>query len=82
MNNNNFKIGNTEISADSSIYFIADLAANHDGDLEKAKDLIYMAKEAGANAAKFQHFKAKTIVSDYGFKNIGSIIFTNMMTKN
>ncbi len=72
MNNNNFKIGNTEISADSSIYFIADLAANHDGDLEKAKDLIYMAKEAGANAAKFQHFKAKTIVSDYGFKNIGS----------
>ena len=42
------------------------------GDLEKAKDLIYMAKEAGANAAKFQHFKAKTIVSDYGFKNLGS----------
>ena len=72
MNNNSFKIGNSEINANSKTYFIADIAANHDGDLEKAKDLIYMAKEAGADAAKFQHFKAKTIVSDYGFKNLGS----------
>lgn len=72
MNNNSFKIGKSEISATSQTYFIADLAANHDGDLEKAKDLIYMAKEAGADAAKFQHFKAKTIVSDYGFKTLGS----------
>jgi len=72
MNNNSFKIGKSEINANSQTYFIADLAANHDGDLEKAKDLIYMAKEAGADAAKFQHFKAKTIVSDYGFKNLGS----------
>jgi len=72
MNNNSFKIGNSEINANSKTYFIADIAANHDGDLEKAKELIYLAKEAGANAAKFQHFKAKTIVSDYGFKNLGS----------
>ncbi|MDP5043757.1 MAG: hypothetical protein NWQ06_02120, partial [Leeuwenhoekiella sp.] len=27
--------------------------------------------ESGANAAKFQHFKAETIVSDFGFKNLG-----------
>lgn len=52
-------------------YFIADVAANHDGDLERAKDLIYKAKEAGADAAKFQHFKAETIVSDVGFKSLG-----------
>lgn len=52
-------------------YFIADVAANHDGDLERAKDLIYMAKEAGADAAKFQHFRAETIVSDAGFKSLG-----------
>ncbi|MGZ5052443.1 MAG: N-acetylneuraminate synthase family protein [Methylobacter sp.] len=52
-------------------YFIADIAANHDGDLERAKDLIYMAAEAGADAAKFQHFKAATIVSDAGFKALG-----------
>ena len=52
-------------------YFIADIAANHDGDLERAKDLIFMAAEAGADAAKFQHFKAGTIVSDSGFKALG-----------
>jgi len=51
-------------------YFIADIAANHDGDLERAKDLIYLAAEAGADAAKFQHFQADTIVSDHGFKKL------------
>jgi len=53
-------------------YFIADIAANHDGSLERAQSLIYLAAEAGADAAKFQHFKAQTIVSDHGFKNLGS----------
>lgn len=51
-------------------YFIADIAANHDGSLERAQELIYLAAEAGANAAKFQHFKAETIVSDLGFKSL------------
>jgi len=53
-------------------YFIADIAANHDGDLERAKQLCLLAKESGADAAKFQHFKAQTIVSDKGFKDLGS----------
>ena len=39
--------------------------------MSKAKDLIHAAAESGAHAAKFQNFKAKTIVSDYGFKEIG-----------
>jgi len=51
-------------------YFIADIAANHDGDLERAKALIYLAADAGADAAKFQHFSAAKIVSDYGFRNL------------
>ncbi len=54
------------------VYFIADIAANHDGDLSRAKDLIYLAKEAGANAAKFQHFMAESIVSDYGFRKLNN----------
>jgi N-acetylneuraminate synthase len=52
-------------------YFVADIAANHDGSLARAKELIMRAAEAGADAAKFQHFTAKTIVSDQGFRALG-----------
>lgn len=65
------KIDNKIIGKEHPTYFIADIAANHDGDLERAKDLIYIAAQAGADAAKFQHFKAETIVSDHGFKSLG-----------
>ena len=67
-----FKIAGRLVGGNEPAYFIADIAANHDGDLERAKDLIYLAKEAGADAAKFQHFMAETIVSDQGFKSLGS----------
>jgi len=63
-------INEREISINSPAYFIADIASNHDGELSRAKELIWLAKEAGADAAKFQHFKAKNIVSDYGFKSL------------
>ena len=43
-----FNIGNIKIGLDSPTYFIADVAANHDGDLERAIDLIYLCAEAGA----------------------------------
>jgi sialic acid synthase SpsE len=56
------------ISTNEPTYFIADIAANHDGELSRAKDLIWKAKEAGADCAKFQHFVANKIVSNYGFK--------------
>lgn len=69
--NPSFFIGDKEVGADSPVYFIADIAANHDGDIERAKDLIFLAAEAGADAAKFQHFKAETIVSDHGFRSLG-----------
>jgi len=54
-------------------FFIADIAANHDGSLIRAKKLIRLCAKAGADAAKFQHFKAETIVSDIGFKELGKI---------
>ena len=53
------EIENQKIGHDYPTYFIADIAANHDGDLERAKDLIYLSAEAGADAAKFQHFQAE-----------------------
>ena len=62
------QIADKVVGEEYPTYFIADIAANHDGDLQRAKDLIHMAAEAGADAAKFQHFKAATIVSDTGFR--------------
>lgn len=66
-----FSIGDRLIGPDQPTYFIADIAANHDGDLERAKHVMTLAKEAGADCAKFQHFRAEHIVSDYGFRSLG-----------
>src|SRR4030065_1879277 len=65
------QIGPYTIGADHPTYFIADISANHDGDLERARMLIHLAREAGADAAKFKNFRAPEIVSDYGFKTMG-----------
>ncbi len=68
----NFKIGKRMIGNNHPIYFVADIAANHDGSLERAKKLIYLCAEAGADAAKFQNFKAEKIISRYGFEHLKS----------
>jgi len=70
--NSEMRIGKNLIGQNHPVYFIADVAANHDGDIERAKDLIYLAAEAGADAIKFQHFKAESIVSDKGFQSLGT----------
>jgi N-acetylneuraminate synthase len=64
-------IAGRKIGFNHPTYFIADIAANHDGDLDRAVELIRLAKEAGADAAKFQNFRAQKIVSDFGFKALG-----------
>ena len=66
------KLHDRMIGSSYPTYFIADIAANHDGDLERAKMLIRLAKEAGADAAKFQNFDAPKIVSDYGFAHMNA----------
>ena len=66
---NKIKLG-TKIIDDNSLYFIADIGANHNGSLDKAIKLIRLAKEAGADAAKFQNFQANKIVSKIGFDNM------------
>ena len=66
------KFGNRKIGAGQPLYFIADIGANHDGDLNRAFKLIELAKESGADAAKFQNFQAPKIVSQVGFESLGS----------
>lgn len=67
-------LGETEVGLDKKPYFIADIASNHDGDIKRAFKLIELAKESGADAAKFQNFKAKKIVSSKGFSSLGKRI--------
>ena len=57
------KIGNKKIGRDHECYIIAEIGANFDGSLTKAKKLIRLAKDCGADAAKFQSYKAELIAS-------------------
>lgn len=46
-----------------SIFIIAEAGVNHNGSPELAKKLIDVAADAGADAVKFQTFKADRLVS-------------------
>lgn len=61
------KIGDRLIGQNHSSYFIAEIGANFDNNLNKAKELCSAAKEAGADCAKFQSFISEKIVSSKGF---------------
>tara|TARA_Y100000768_G_C23978259_1_gene684256 strand:- start:230 stop:1303 length:1074 start_codon:yes stop_codon:yes gene_type:complete len=65
-------LGKNRVGIDEKPYFIADVAANHDGDIQRAFKLIELAKESGAHAAKFQNFVAEKIVSKKGFSSLGA----------
>ena len=65
-------IGSKTLGPGHSTYFIADIAANHDGSLDRAKLLIDLAKDSGADAVKFQHHNSAKYVSDKGFVELGS----------
>ncbi|MDW5304526.1 N-acetylneuraminate synthase family protein, partial [Acinetobacter baumannii] len=60
------------------IYVIAEIGVNHNGSVDLAKELILKAKDCGANAVKFQTFKADSLLSDqtemaaYQKENTGS----------
>jgi len=45
------------------IFIIAEAGVNHNGSTELAKKLIDVASDAGADAVKFQTFKAEKLVS-------------------
>ena len=45
------------------VFIIAEAGVNHNGDLDMAKKLIDVAKEAGADAVKFQSFITENIIT-------------------
>ncbi len=79
---NKFKINRTYVGENCKTYFIADIAANHDGSLQRAKKLIQLAAKSGANAAKFQNFKAETIVSNKMFLSLKNQLSHQSKWKN
>jgi len=56
------KIGNKLIGEEEPCFIIAEAGVNHNGSVELAKKLIDAAKDAGADAVKFQTFKAENVV--------------------
>lgn len=58
------KIANTVISHDNPPFIIAEAGINHNGKIEKAFQMIEIAKKSGSNAVKFQTFKAKEFISN------------------
>lgn len=68
--NKEIKIGDRFVGENHPTYFIAEIGANFDGSLDKAKRLIDAAKESGADCAKFQTFSTPRIVSEGGFSRM------------
>ena len=59
-----FQIAGRSIGPNDSPYCIAEVGINHNGDLALAKRMIEAAKAAGADAVKFQTFKAEEFCGD------------------
>ena len=52
----------------TNCYIIAEAGVNHNGSIDMAKKLIDVAADAGADAVKFQTFKAEKVISKYAPK--------------
>lgn len=58
------KLGEKEIGAGKPAYLIAEMSANHAGDIVYAKEIIHAAREAGADCIKIQTYTPDTITID------------------
>ena len=61
------KINNIEINKNNPPYIIAEMSANHNGDINNAYKIIDMAKASGANAVKLQTYTPDTLTIDSDF---------------
>ena len=58
-------LGSRIVTRNSFPYIIAEIGVNHEGSMDQARRLIDLAKEGGADAAKFQSYKADTLASKH-----------------
>ena len=77
-----FRIGQRILRSSSLPYIIAEIGVNHNGDLSLAKRTIAAAAESGADAVKFQTFRAEEFMADrdlmYEYEAAGSIMCESM----
>lgn len=83
----NFKINKFEIKENSRVFIIAEAGVNHNGELDKALQLVDIAADAGADAVKFQTYRPEGVVTKrggmakYQEKNLGQQISQLEMIK-
>ena len=58
------KINNRIIGDGYPTYIIAEMSANHAGDIERAKEIIRAAKDSGADCVKIQTYTPDTLTID------------------
>lgn len=51
-----------------SVYIIAEIGVNHNGNIDVAKQLVAAAKNAGCDCVKFQTFRTEELVTEYADK--------------
>jgi N,N'-diacetyllegionaminate synthase len=61
---NTVKFGNVEVGPGHPPYIIAEIGANHNGDMDLCRKLIDAAAEAGAHAAKFQSWSDTSLIAE------------------
>ena len=59
-----FKVNDRCIGSGNPAYIIAEMSGNHAGSLERAKEIIYAAKESGADCIKIQTYTPDTLTID------------------
>ena len=82
--NSPFKIGKKEIGHSSNPYIIAEVGINHNGSLNTALEMIDIAKSSGADAVKFQTFKAEEFCGDpeqqFSYLSAGKQVTESMLS--
>ena len=84
INMKKIKIGDFNIGKEFPPFIVAEAGINHNGEVEKALEMIKVAKNSGADAIKFQTFKAEEFISDesllFTYKSQGKTVTESQMT--
>lgn len=77
------KLANHIIGRNTSPFIVAEAGINHNGEIEKAFEMIKISKQVGVDAIKFQTFKAEEFIADskqtFTYKSQGKEITESML---